>query len=229
MQAWDRYAYANNNPVRYTDPSGHCIGPLALVCAGVLLIGAAFGINVVNTGSQQVTWASPQTDTIANEQAAAQQWQDNCMGQCHYSQAVDPTPGVTVGGPRPETPVSDTLVEGYYNITQGWAGVIGNATGLAGIGFSAAQQTLSGSNVASQNLDDLANNVSDWVSNGEGLRGFRNSDGDFILINNSNTRQFRFDYFDPSPHQNPHMHLLEWIENRKWEGPRIFPSDVEPR
>jgi RHS repeat-associated protein len=26
VQAWDRYAYVNNNPMRYTDPSGHCIG-----------------------------------------------------------------------------------------------------------------------------------------------------------------------------------------------------------
>jgi hypothetical protein len=25
VQAWDRYAYANNNPVRYNDPTGHCI------------------------------------------------------------------------------------------------------------------------------------------------------------------------------------------------------------
>ena len=25
VQAWDRYAYTNNNPLRYTDPSGHCL------------------------------------------------------------------------------------------------------------------------------------------------------------------------------------------------------------
>jgi RHS repeat-associated protein len=29
VQAWDRYAYANNNPVRYNDPTGHDVG-----CAG---------------------------------------------------------------------------------------------------------------------------------------------------------------------------------------------------
>ena len=36
VQAWDRYAYTNNNPVRYTDPSGHC---------GVGFILGLFGIS----------------------------------------------------------------------------------------------------------------------------------------------------------------------------------------
>jgi hypothetical protein len=34
-QDWDRYAYALNNPIRYTDPSGHCA-----VCAVVLITSA---------------------------------------------------------------------------------------------------------------------------------------------------------------------------------------------
>jgi RHS repeat-associated protein len=36
VQAWDRYAYANNNPVRYNDPTGHCIGPLVVVCVALI-------------------------------------------------------------------------------------------------------------------------------------------------------------------------------------------------
>jgi RHS repeat-associated protein len=41
-QAWDRYSYANNNPVRYNDPSGHCIdGVSTIVC--VMAAGAIIG------------------------------------------------------------------------------------------------------------------------------------------------------------------------------------------
>jgi len=45
VQAWDRYAYTNNNPVKYNDPSGHCI-PWCTALAG------AIAGEVVNYGIQ---------------------------------------------------------------------------------------------------------------------------------------------------------------------------------
>jgi RHS repeat-associated protein len=42
-QLYNRYAYAINNPVRYTDPTGHC-GPLTPVCVGLAVLGAAYVI-----------------------------------------------------------------------------------------------------------------------------------------------------------------------------------------
>ena len=195
-----------------------------------MLIGAAFAIAAINTGAEQVAWASSQPEVIAKEQAAAQQWQDNCMGQCHYADHVSSTPGVVAGGASPDTPVNDTLAEGYYNIAQGTVGVVGSATGLIGLGLTASRQAVTNSTSATQYVDDLANDVSDWVSQGGGARVIRNGDGDFILVNDANTRKFRFDFFNPNPHQPPHMHL-EWLDDEgNWVRPgQIYPSDVEPR
>jgi RHS repeat-associated protein len=47
VQGWDRFAYTNNNPVRYTDPSGHCaicgianvIGQSGVISFGLHLFG----------------------------------------------------------------------------------------------------------------------------------------------------------------------------------------------
>jgi RHS repeat-associated protein len=50
VQAWDRYAYTNNNPVRYNDPSGHCIWDgciLEIVAIGALIgAGISYGTQV---------------------------------------------------------------------------------------------------------------------------------------------------------------------------------------
>lgn len=55
------------------------------------------------------------------------------MGQCHYSHSVEPTPGYTVGGERPETPIGDTIAEGSLEIVQGAADIVMAAAGLGSI------------------------------------------------------------------------------------------------
>jgi RHS repeat-associated protein len=56
-QAWDRYAYTNNNPVRYNDPSGHCL----FVCT--ILAGAAIGA-VVSMAVQGVAIATGKQESM---------------------------------------------------------------------------------------------------------------------------------------------------------------------
>jgi RHS repeat-associated protein len=45
VQAWDRYAYTNNNPVKYVDPSGRC--PMCITAAFGAVIGAVVGAATV--------------------------------------------------------------------------------------------------------------------------------------------------------------------------------------
>jgi hypothetical protein len=54
VQAWDRYAYTNNNPLKYTDPSGHC--PI-LIGAGIGAVfgGAVYGITTAISG-REFSW-----------------------------------------------------------------------------------------------------------------------------------------------------------------------------
>jgi RHS repeat-associated protein len=36
-QAWNRYSYVMNRPVNLNDPTGHCIGPVIVICGEILL------------------------------------------------------------------------------------------------------------------------------------------------------------------------------------------------
>jgi hypothetical protein len=123
-QSWNRYSYVYNRPVILNDPSGHC--PQCLIAAGVILIGvalAAHAYNGVTDGYQQ--------PGLQNEVLAAQTWQDNCMGQCHYPQAVSLTPGITIGGTRPSTPISDQIAEKSLAMVEALSMIVGGVTGLS--------------------------------------------------------------------------------------------------
>ena len=58
-QAWNRYSYTVNNPLKYTDPSGHCFGPVIWICIAAFII-------ATNTGSTPLPPISErQRDAIA--------------------------------------------------------------------------------------------------------------------------------------------------------------------
>ncbi|MBV6396396.1 MAG: hypothetical protein HFACDABA_01994 [Anaerolineales bacterium] len=57
-QSWDRYAYVGNNPVRNTDPGGHC-WPVCTILAGVAigaLVGAGISAAVQYSQTGSVDW-----------------------------------------------------------------------------------------------------------------------------------------------------------------------------
>jgi RHS repeat-associated protein len=64
-QAYDRYAYTNNNPLRYTDPTGHFVNILAGMLIGVV-VGAAvsYGRQVITNAAQDGWSADAFTNNI---------------------------------------------------------------------------------------------------------------------------------------------------------------------
>ncbi len=68
VQAWDRYAYANNSPLVNSDPSGHCIWDGCIVEAMAIgaVVGAAvgYGVQVYNNYQNGYTGADAWTQNI---------------------------------------------------------------------------------------------------------------------------------------------------------------------
>jgi RHS repeat-associated protein len=50
-QAWDRYAYTNNNPLKYTDPSGHGVNFAVCAVVGAVIGGVSYAIGAAVRGN----------------------------------------------------------------------------------------------------------------------------------------------------------------------------------
>jgi len=78
VQAWDRFAYVSNNPVRYNDPSGHCIldgcwwATPVLIYGGLILFGVVMGESSRFQSAPTPVPSSTPTDTPNPTLAAVQ-------------------------------------------------------------------------------------------------------------------------------------------------------------
>jgi RHS repeat-associated protein len=68
VQAWDRYAGMNNNPVRYNDPSGHWINVVLGAAIGAAVGATLYSINTARSGQD---WNLGQALTVGATGAAA--------------------------------------------------------------------------------------------------------------------------------------------------------------
>jgi RHS repeat-associated protein len=63
--SWDRYAYVLNNPVKYTDPSGHC--PWCIVIGAIAGAAVGYGSQVYSNYQNGVTGADAWLTNISGE------------------------------------------------------------------------------------------------------------------------------------------------------------------
>ncbi len=155
-QQFNRYSYALNNAVRYTDPSGHCV--FGLPCPEPVknaIIGVAeFGLGVMAQ--------------VAHDNALSPQVRDSLTA----------TPGESAAM------IAGRVVGGYVTLTQsvaemfGGGGMVGGGAGVcgtgvlcpAGAGAMVAGSTMAthGAVVAGNSLHGLAENISNLTSSGSG-------------------------------------------------------------
>ncbi len=142
-QDWNRFGYVRNNPIRFNDPTGHCLDPISgtLCIIGGILIAIAVDLAVINQSNQSITSLENSPD-LYPQQVEAKNWVDQCIGQCHYSDSIDPIPGYTIGGERPTTPISDAYAEAHIARNIAYADLALNVIALGGIAVTTSRVSM---------------------------------------------------------------------------------------
>jgi RHS repeat-associated protein len=102
-QTLNKYLYVRNNPLRYTDPNGHCIEDLcigegALVYAGYTALAGATAAYLASPSGQQALHAGAQLIQSAADGL------HNLITKASAENQPPPTPGTAQGGAQPTSP-----------------------------------------------------------------------------------------------------------------------------
>ena len=110
----------------------------------------------------------------------------------------------------------------------------GSGLGLGGFADDAANLADDAANVADDvanaagknqsKIDNLIKSIQDWL--GDGARLVKNKNGDTVIISADGTKRVRFDLYNTSPHNSPHFHIEEFIDDTWQKSGPIYPYDV---
>jgi RHS repeat-associated protein len=221
-QSWNSYSYGSNNPVKYSDPTGHRV-----VC-GLMGDSCEAESGALFKESPRARKDDPGS-SLAD--AYMQGWTNFGSAWSIYSNPYAAFSQRTVAGMYmgiwADAHVMLVAGLGGLGCTAAGAACVTVLNGALGIGSALnadgnpTNEVKTIGDFASR-LPRLVNSVENWL--GDDLEYHRNPAGDFILRNAENTKRFRADFLDPGTHLAPHFHI-DWLtETGEWMTQRIFPK-----